>query len=441
MGKLQLWQDEIQKEKDYEFYLFEKYLRSISKNVADEIVKLDIKINEALAKRDSMRYKIGNILSDDVPLGTNIKVVRTWGIQPKFSFTPKAHADIIEDLDIADVTRAAELSGARFYYLKNELVKLNLALIHFAFDNLIDKGYTPMWTPYLLRHRPIEAAAELEDFKDQLYKIEGEELYLIATAEQTLAAFHMDEVLDENKFVIYEISSQGEPGINNLWELIKEFMADKPYNFYEKRAIILTINQDINPIKGIVYDEQKILVPASLVEKDLIEEEPKSPKGIKAPIQVTTPTSKTRQNPFRSSRQDVLENIRPRDKFGARRIRSSGRGRYSVTKHKGLDLVASIGTPLYPVESGTLLYLGKERNRKLWRNGIVAEYRTNSGILVKYIHLSWVNKKIKSGQAIELNAFLGKVGITGNASKDNPHVHIQVIVAGRIVDPFPYVVI
>ena len=169
------------------------------KNVADEIVKLDIKISDALARRDSTRYKIGNILSNDVPLGTNIKVIRTWGTQPKFNFTPKAHADIIEDLDIADVTRAAELSGARFYYLKNELVKLNLALIHFAFDNLIAKGYTPMWTPYLLRHRPIEAAAELEDFKDQLYKIEGEELYLIATAEQTLAAFHMDEVLDENK--------------------------------------------------------------------------------------------------------------------------------------------------------------------------------------------------------------------------------------------------
>ena len=169
------------------------------KNVADEIAKLDIKISDALARRDSMRYKIGNILSNDVPLGTNIKVIRTWGAQPKFNFTPKAHADIIEDLDIADVTRAAELSGARFYYLKNELVKLNLALIHFAFDNLIAKGYTPMWTPYLLRHRPIEAAAELEDFKDQLYKIEGEELYLIATAEQTLAAFHMDEVLDENK--------------------------------------------------------------------------------------------------------------------------------------------------------------------------------------------------------------------------------------------------
>jgi len=169
------------------------------KNVADEIAKLDIKISDALARRDSMRYKIGNILSNDVPLGTNIKVIRTWGTQPKFNFTPKAHADIIEDLDIADVTRAAELSGARFYYLKNELVKLNLALIHFAFDNLIAKGYTPMWTPYLLRHKPIEAAAELEDFKDQLYKIEGEELYLIATAEQTLAAFHMDEVLDENK--------------------------------------------------------------------------------------------------------------------------------------------------------------------------------------------------------------------------------------------------
>ncbi|MEK6923376.1 MAG: serine--tRNA ligase [Nanoarchaeota archaeon] len=244
------------------------------KNVADEIVKLDVKISDTLAMRDATRYKIGNILAVDVPLGTNIKVVRTWGTQTKFSFTPKAHADIIEDLNVADVARAAELSGARFYYLKNELVKLNLALIHFAFDNLIAKGYTPMWTPYLLRHKPIEAAAELEDFKDQLYKIEGEELYLIATAEQTLAAFHMDEVLDANnlpmKYVGFSTNFRKEAGSHgkdtkgifrvHQFDKVEQFIFCKPESSNAIHEDMVRVTEELFQKLGLPY--RVISIPA-----------------------------------------------------------------------------------------------------------------------------------------------------------------------------------
>ncbi len=76
---------------------------------------------------------------------------------------------------------------------------LNLALIRFALDFLVKKGFTPMWTPFMLQKDAISAAAELGDFESQLYKIEGEDLFLIATAEQTLAAYHMGETFQEKE--------------------------------------------------------------------------------------------------------------------------------------------------------------------------------------------------------------------------------------------------
>jgi len=91
--------------------------------------------------------------------------------------------------------RASKYSGSRFYYLKNELAMLNLALMKYGMDKLAKAGFTPMTTPVMLRHAPMKAAAELGDFEEQLYKIEGEDAFLIATSEQTLAVYHMNEVL------------------------------------------------------------------------------------------------------------------------------------------------------------------------------------------------------------------------------------------------------
>jgi seryl-tRNA synthetase len=190
-----------------------------------EIENSDKKAEEYLSKRDLFRYKIGNILHESVNIGNTElenKFVRAWG-KPlvllkdmeafrrdtrgtldfrTLKFRPKSHVDILENLDLADIARASKLSGARFFYLKNEMVTLNLALIKFALDFLIKQGFVPMWTPFMLQKPAMAGAAELSDFENQLYKIDKEDLFLIATAEQTLASFHMGETLKENDLPI-----------------------------------------------------------------------------------------------------------------------------------------------------------------------------------------------------------------------------------------------
>ncbi|MFQ6050576.1 MAG: serine--tRNA ligase [Candidatus Hydrothermarchaeota archaeon] len=166
----------------------------------DKIKNLDRKTRELLTKRDEIRYRIGNILHDSVPVGPDEsynEIVREWGKIPKFDFKPKHHVDLVLDLNLADLEKAAQVSGSRFYYLKNDLLFLNLALIHLALNYLVSKGYTPFWTPYLIKKEVMRAVSELADFEEQLYKVEGEDLFLIATSEQTLGALHFNEIIDE----------------------------------------------------------------------------------------------------------------------------------------------------------------------------------------------------------------------------------------------------
>ncbi|MBN2101497.1 MAG: serine--tRNA ligase [Candidatus Aenigmarchaeota archaeon] len=170
-----------------------------TKAVNDEIGRNDNDIADFLKKRDEYRYKVGNILLEDVPIGNEEKnqVIRTFGKKPGFDFEPKAHVDLTRDLDLAELDKAAEISGARFYYLKNEMVILHMALIRYALDELMKKGYNVMLTPFMVKRPVIEAAAELADFEQQLYKVD-DDMFLIATSEQTLAALHMNEAIQEN---------------------------------------------------------------------------------------------------------------------------------------------------------------------------------------------------------------------------------------------------
>jgi seryl-tRNA synthetase len=177
-------------------------------DLVDEAKEINTKIldNEkaeadALKQRDEYRYKVGNILHESVPVAEteegNVEVFKS-GTIPEFSFEPRNHVDLIETIDGANIQKATEIAGARFYYLKNDLTLLNIALIHFGIDTLVSKGFQPMWTPFFINYDAIKAAAELADFEDQLYEIKGEDprLFLIATSEQTLAALHKDDVLD-----------------------------------------------------------------------------------------------------------------------------------------------------------------------------------------------------------------------------------------------------
>ena len=177
-----------------------KILQIKAKEVSGEIVQLEPKIAEFIEKRDDYRYKIGNIVEDDVHVSENEEdnlLISEEGLIPSFNFKPSNHVDLIEGIDGAEFKKAAEISGSRFYYLKADMVYLNMALLKFAVDILSEKGYTPFQTPFFIKHDVIKETAELADFEETLYKIEGEDLFLIATSEQTLAALHRGEIIDE----------------------------------------------------------------------------------------------------------------------------------------------------------------------------------------------------------------------------------------------------
>ncbi len=163
------------------------------------IAQKENKSNKILEERDSLRYVIGNILLPGVPIAENEEgdeTIRTWGTIPKFTFPIKGHTNLVESLNGAELNKAAEVSGSRTYYLKNDLVFLNLALIQYALQLLSEKGFTPFWTPPFLRREVMEGASELDDFEDQLYHDSKENVFFIATSEQTLAALHKDELID-----------------------------------------------------------------------------------------------------------------------------------------------------------------------------------------------------------------------------------------------------
>ncbi|HXV46688.1 MAG TPA: aminoacyl--tRNA ligase-related protein, partial [Nitrososphaera sp.] len=145
---------------------------------------------------------VPNMLHESVPAGRDEKdnkVLRQNGNTKKLDFAPKDHVDIAAALDLVDIERAAKMSGARFYFLKNELVKMNQALVNFALDFLSKHGYTPVQPPYMIRKEPMSGAVILGDFQDVIYKIEGEDLYMIGTSEHAIAGMHMDEILDGKK--------------------------------------------------------------------------------------------------------------------------------------------------------------------------------------------------------------------------------------------------
>ena len=169
-----------------------------SKEVAAEIKELTAKNEEYLKLRDDHRYKVGNIIDEDVPISDteddNV-VVKTYGEKPNFDFTPLNHVDLINKIDGADLETAADIAGARFYYLKRDILHLNLALIQFALEELENEGYIPMQTPFFVKGEVAAETSELGEFEETLYKVENEDMYLIATAEQTLAALHRDEII------------------------------------------------------------------------------------------------------------------------------------------------------------------------------------------------------------------------------------------------------
>jgi len=221
-----------------------------SKQIKETIDALEKKKIEYLEEREKFRYIIGNDLHKSVPIGETEEsntIVREYGEKPIFDFEPSSHVNLIHDINGADIKKASEVVGSRFYYLKGDLVLLNLALLRFALDKLISKGYEPLWTPFFIKHEIMKAAAELADFENQLYKIHDEDLYLIATSEQTLAAYHYDEIIDRERLPLKyagisscfrrEAGSHGKDTLGifrvHQFEKVEQYIFCKPENSWD----------------------------------------------------------------------------------------------------------------------------------------------------------------------------------------------------------------
>ncbi len=161
---------------------------------------MDKELEQLNEKSRLLVMNLPNILHESVPVGKDDHdnvVVRTVGKPPEFGFEPKNHLDILLNLGMIEEERAANIAGRGFFYLKNELALLDLSIARYALDFLRNRGFTVVEPPFMIRRKPYEGVVSLQDFENVMYKIEGEDLYMIATAEHPLGAMFMNEVLLE----------------------------------------------------------------------------------------------------------------------------------------------------------------------------------------------------------------------------------------------------
>jgi seryl-tRNA synthetase len=173
------------------------------KKVGDRISELKSEADALENELHNMLLLIPNIPSQDVPHGTDEgsnKVVRTVGSLPSFPFKPLAHWDIAEKLGIIDFKRAAKISQSRFAILRGAAAKLEMALINFMLDLHTQRhGYEPVVPPLLVNGRTLTGTGQLPKFKEDLFKTEGFDLFLVPTAEVPLTNIYADEILEEKK--------------------------------------------------------------------------------------------------------------------------------------------------------------------------------------------------------------------------------------------------
>ena len=169
------------------------------KNISEELAKLESSQEEIEKKYSNLALTIPNLIHESVPIGKDESAnreIKKWGKIPEFNFKVNDHIDISENLDLVDLERAAKVAGARFYYLKNDLVRLNQSLIHYALDFLAEKNYSLIQPPYMINRQSMEGAIIADDFEEVIYKIENEDLYMIGTSEHAMAAMHSDEIIE-----------------------------------------------------------------------------------------------------------------------------------------------------------------------------------------------------------------------------------------------------
>lgn len=182
-------------------------LKEKMSKVSSKIKELDVKVTEIDEKQRLLLLTIPNVLHSSTPFGKdedeNVEV-RKWGIPRKFDFEVKPHDELGVNLDILDFERGAKLAGSRFTIYKGLGARLERALINFMLDtHTSEHGFKEILTPQLAKGEVMMGTGQLPKFAEDMYKIEGEDLYLIPTAEVTLTNMHDGEILKESELPLY----------------------------------------------------------------------------------------------------------------------------------------------------------------------------------------------------------------------------------------------
>ena len=256
--------DKKKSKQDASFELSQmKQVSALLDQTESEAIQIEGKFN-------GLMMRLPNWLNETVPVGKderNNVIVRQNGSIIRPNFSPRDHIELATTLDLVDLNRAAKVSGARFYFLKNELVKLNQALISFALDFLSGHNYTLIQPPYMIRREPMVGSVILNDFEDVIYKIEEEDLYMIGTSEHAIASMHMDEILEGIKLPIryagFSSCFRKEAGAHgrdmkgifrvHQFEKVEQFIYCRPDESWREHERMLALSEEFFRQLGIPY--------------------------------------------------------------------------------------------------------------------------------------------------------------------------------------------
>ena len=240
------------------------------KNTSVELAKLEVEQEDIENTYTKLALTIPNLVHESVPIGADEdanKEIKKWGSIPVFDFKINDHIDISENLDLVDLERAAKVAGARFYYLKNDLVRLNQALISYGLDFLSKKEYSLIQPPYMINRESMEGAVIADDFEEVIYKIEDEDLYMIGTSEHAMAAMRSKEIIEGKDLPLRyagvspcfrkEAGAHGrdQKGIFRVhqFDKIEQFVFSRPEDSWKEHERMLAITEEFYQSLEIPY--------------------------------------------------------------------------------------------------------------------------------------------------------------------------------------------
>jgi len=223
------------------------------KEIKEELKKYETELSQIEVELKKLISYVPNVPLDEVPVGkdaTANKEIKKWGKIPKFIFSPKSHIDLGLDLDILDLERGSKVSGYRGYFLKNQGAVLHLAILFYSFKKLIEKGYTPIIPPVIVKGFTLFGSGQFPWGEVEVYKNNDEDSYLAGTAEVPVTAYYSNEILNEKdlpkKFVALspcfrrEIGSYGKD-VRGIYRV---------HEFWKVEQVIIT-NNDLNEGKAL----------------------------------------------------------------------------------------------------------------------------------------------------------------------------------------------